>query len=270
MHVHIRLAPGTGDRPVNTPGLRLTEWDLAVALAAHVQSWLGKELVFVGSSFFDGYDRLGQLMANYTGNFSPAAVAASRDVLRLGDELVVASLALHRGTDGRLRLAPAMTAGGSWTAYRPRRGGTEPLPGQSRGRALGAGRPIPDPPPGRLLAVYPAIQRRTPGAPTLTWDPAGLSQGALALLQAAERTRAGLSFYGNPPQLLDRRAVEQNRWAPPASRRVAAGESARQGDPLLRRGSPLQPSGLGAGDRQRPGPRWRAGLARPGGDVRRL
>ncbi len=73
-------------------------WALAGALGSvSPEVWRGQTLVVVADSHFDGVERAGQLLANYTG--SPV-VAATRQVWARDGVLVSASAALYAGPDG--------------------------------------------------------------------------------------------------------------------------------------------------------------------------
>ncbi len=173
-------------------------WQLARALASLRRGvWQGRTLVLVADSHFDGVDRVGQLLANYTGS---QVVAATRLVWATGGwVLVSASAALYAGPGGGgLNLAPAAPADGRFLLRAPRRPGHRPVT-----RVLGATVPPGSPPPvwlGEQVTVLPAVNRTTPAEhPTSGLPRVELSEDARLLWQDSQPTPYGRSFYGRPP-----------------------------------------------------------------------
>lgn len=123
VHVYFAAQPSAAPYELATPLLTISLWSFASALDREAASWLGKELVFVVDSFLPGYERIGQLMANYTGE---STVVADRRLWPTLADVIVSSAAVRKGANGRGYLGAAATEGkpdGSWWRYRPRRPG---------------------------------------------------------------------------------------------------------------------------------------------------
>jgi hypothetical protein len=196
-------------------GLRHGEtWDLARALASlPPEVWRGRTLVLVADSYFDGIDRAGQLLANYTGR---PVVVSTRQVWARGRVLVTASAALFERPGGRLYLAPAAAADGYFLRLEPRRGRLLPSPTVLAptvlaptvlGPTLPAGHPQPAW-TGRQVTVLPAPNRTTP-APHAAIDVprVRLSGAAARVWEDSAQTPHGRSFYGQRPRAADRGLV---------------------------------------------------------------
>lgn len=186
-------------------GLRRGEtWDLANALASlPPEVWRGRTLVLVADSYFDGIDRAGQLLANYTGR---PVVVATRQVWARGRVLVTASAALFERRGGGRYLAPVADADGHFLRLEPRRGRPPSSP-TVLGPTLPTGRPQPAW-TGRQVAVLPAPNRTT-RAPQAAADlpRVRLSDAAARVWENSAPTPHGRSFYGQRPRAVDRALV---------------------------------------------------------------
>jgi hypothetical protein len=183
-------------------------WEMANALPSlPLEEWCGRTLVLVANSYFDGVDRVGQLLANYTG--SPVVVA-TRQVWARGRVLVTASAALLERRSGSLYLGPAAEADGCFLRRQPRRGGLRQPP-----TVLGATLPTGHPRPawaGRQVTVLPAPNRTTVAVHAATDVPAVRLSGAAARVwEDSAQTPHGRSFYGQRPRRDDRGLVVDAR-----------------------------------------------------------
>ncbi len=188
-------------------------WRLARALVSvPPRVWRGRTLVLVADSHFDGVDRAGQLLANYTGS---QVVVATRQVWARDGVLVSASAALYTGPDGRLSLAPRAPADGQFLRRQPRRAG-RPSVVTVLGPTLPADRGQPAW-PGDQMTVLPVVNRTTPAGHARSDAPRiELSEQAAGVWADSERTPHGRSFYGQLPSPADRGFVLDGRsFVPP-------------------------------------------------------